>query len=283
MAMIRDACDHGVAAIVVTHDAHLASWADRVVFLRDGHIVDHVAPMRFRPALRCFCRQWPDRARDPGVPMSTTVLAPVATDPSRRRGSARSTGRRPLGVAPVSAGMASAVPDPGPHHRGGGRHHRGLGRRHEQSAAEERRIRHGPGLRRPSRRYDAHAGERHRQPGARFGRVEVIENETLSIPGSINTYQLRAQDPHGPFGGPMLSLVSGRYPSGADQVAVTSGVASAFHLRTGSNGGWLASSARWSASSRTPRAFSTSSRSSSRGRSRAPPGSRCCSTPRACR
>ncbi len=66
------------------------------------------------------------------------------------------------------------------------------------------------------------------------GRVDVIENETLSIPGSINTYQLRAQDPHGPFGGPMLSLVSGHYPSGADQVAVTSGVASAFHLTTGS-------------------------------------------------
>ena len=61
----------------------------------------------------------------------------------------------------------------------------------------------------------------------------MIENETLSIPGSINTYQLRAQDPHGPFSGPMLSLVSGHYPSGADQVAVTSGVASAFHLTVG--------------------------------------------------
>jgi putative ABC transport system permease protein len=67
----------------------------------------------------------------------------------------------------------------------------------------------------------------------RFGRVEVIKNETLSIPGSINTYQLRAQDPHGPFGGPMLTLVSGHYPSGVDQVALTSGVASAFHLAVG--------------------------------------------------
>jgi putative ABC transport system permease protein len=67
------------------------------------------------------------------------------------------------------------------------------------------------------------------------GPVDVIENETLSIPGSINTYQLRAQDPHGPYGGPMLSLVSGHYPSGADQVAVTSGVASAFHLSVGSS------------------------------------------------
>lgn len=67
----------------------------------------------------------------------------------------------------------------------------------------------------------------------RFGRVEVIENETESIPGSINTFTLRAESSHGPFSGPMLSLVSGHFPSGADQVAVTSGVASAFHLRIG--------------------------------------------------
>jgi putative ABC transport system ATP-binding protein len=42
MRMILDACKRGVAAVVVTHDAHLASWADRVVFLRDGRSVDHV-------------------------------------------------------------------------------------------------------------------------------------------------------------------------------------------------------------------------------------------------
>ncbi len=67
----------------------------------------------------------------------------------------------------------------------------------------------------------------------RFGTVEVIENATFSIPGSINTYQLRAQSPDGPFSKPMLSLLSGRYPTGPDQVAVTSGVASAFHLLVG--------------------------------------------------
>ena len=43
MKMIREACKRGVAAVVVTHDAHLASWADRVVFLRDGRIVDQDA------------------------------------------------------------------------------------------------------------------------------------------------------------------------------------------------------------------------------------------------
>jgi len=44
MRMIRGACKQGVAAVVVTHDAHLASWADRIVFLRDGQIVDQSVP-----------------------------------------------------------------------------------------------------------------------------------------------------------------------------------------------------------------------------------------------
>ena len=44
MRLIHDACKRGVAAVVVTHDAQLASWADRVVFLRDGRVVDQTAP-----------------------------------------------------------------------------------------------------------------------------------------------------------------------------------------------------------------------------------------------
>ena len=44
MRLVHDACKRGVAAVVVTHDAQLASWADRVVFLRDGNIVDQTAP-----------------------------------------------------------------------------------------------------------------------------------------------------------------------------------------------------------------------------------------------
>ena len=40
MRLIHDACQRGVAAVVVTHDAQLASWADRVVFIRDGRVVD---------------------------------------------------------------------------------------------------------------------------------------------------------------------------------------------------------------------------------------------------
>ncbi len=44
MRMILAACHGGVAAVVVTHDAKLASWADRVVFLRDGRAVDETLP-----------------------------------------------------------------------------------------------------------------------------------------------------------------------------------------------------------------------------------------------
>ncbi len=45
MRQILAACHRGMAAIVVTHDAQLASWADRVVFLRDGRIVDQTVPI----------------------------------------------------------------------------------------------------------------------------------------------------------------------------------------------------------------------------------------------
>jgi putative ABC transport system ATP-binding protein len=42
--LMHAACKKGVAAVVVTHDAQLASWADRVVFIRDGKVVDQTAP-----------------------------------------------------------------------------------------------------------------------------------------------------------------------------------------------------------------------------------------------
>jgi putative ABC transport system ATP-binding protein len=45
MRLIHEACKRGVAAVVVTHDAQLASWADRVVFLRDGLVTDQTAPL----------------------------------------------------------------------------------------------------------------------------------------------------------------------------------------------------------------------------------------------
>ena len=40
MRLLRAACQRGVAGVVVTHDPQLASCADRVLFLRDGRVID---------------------------------------------------------------------------------------------------------------------------------------------------------------------------------------------------------------------------------------------------
>jgi putative ABC transport system ATP-binding protein len=40
LRLLRDHCDRGGSGVLVTHDARFAAWADRVVFLRDGRIVD---------------------------------------------------------------------------------------------------------------------------------------------------------------------------------------------------------------------------------------------------
>jgi putative ABC transport system permease protein len=67
---------------------------------------------------------------------------------------------------------------------------------------------------------------------AHFGTIEVIESENLST-GTVNTAELRAQDPNGVYGRPMLSLVSGRYPVGAREVDLTQGLASTYEVYIG--------------------------------------------------
>jgi putative ABC transport system ATP-binding protein len=54
MRLLRATCESGVAGVVVTHDAQLASWADRIVFLRDGRVVDQTAG---RPGPESLVRQ----------------------------------------------------------------------------------------------------------------------------------------------------------------------------------------------------------------------------------
>ncbi|MDP9331181.1 MAG: ABC transporter ATP-binding protein [Actinomycetota bacterium] len=44
LRLLRGHCDRGGAGVLVTHDARFAAWADRIVFLRDGGIVDETAP-----------------------------------------------------------------------------------------------------------------------------------------------------------------------------------------------------------------------------------------------
>jgi putative ABC transport system ATP-binding protein len=40
LRLLRVRCDAGAAGVLVTHEARHAAWADRVVFLRDGVVVD---------------------------------------------------------------------------------------------------------------------------------------------------------------------------------------------------------------------------------------------------
>jgi putative ABC transport system ATP-binding protein len=40
LKLLRTRCDAGAAGVLVTHEARHAAWADRVVFLRDGAMVD---------------------------------------------------------------------------------------------------------------------------------------------------------------------------------------------------------------------------------------------------
>jgi putative ABC transport system ATP-binding protein len=44
MQLLRQRCGAGCAVVQVTHDVRHAAWADRVVFLNDGRIVDEAAP-----------------------------------------------------------------------------------------------------------------------------------------------------------------------------------------------------------------------------------------------
>lgn len=45
LMVLRDRCDAGAAVLLVTHDSRHASWADRIVNLRDGAVVDIVGDL----------------------------------------------------------------------------------------------------------------------------------------------------------------------------------------------------------------------------------------------
>jgi putative ABC transport system permease protein len=67
-----------------------------------------------------------------------------------------------------------------------------------------------------------------------FGTIQVIGRRIATIPGSTQTIEFRAEDPRGPYSGPMLALIQGHYPSRAGQVAVTGQIAQTLRLRIGS-------------------------------------------------
>jgi putative ABC transport system permease protein len=67
----------------------------------------------------------------------------------------------------------------------------------------------------------------------RFGTVEVVTHQQVAVPGSVSSVDVRAEEPHGPYGHVTLRLDSGRFPTSAGEVAVTAGVAKLFGLQAG--------------------------------------------------
>ena len=67
----------------------------------------------------------------------------------------------------------------------------------------------------------------------RFGDIDVVSHQSIAVPGSVTPVDLRAQDPDAGKEQPTVRLLSGRYPAGAEEVAVTRGVADLFDLRVG--------------------------------------------------
>jgi putative ABC transport system permease protein len=70
-----------------------------------------------------------------------------------------------------------------------------------------------------------------------YGPASVIDDQPIAT-GQTGGADLRAQDPNAPYTRVLLALESGRYPTAAGQVAVTSGLAGLYGLRIGS--GWHA-------------------------------------------
>jgi putative ABC transport system permease protein len=76
----------------------------------------------------------------------------------------------------------------------------------------------------------------------RWGPADVVENQDIAN-GSTQPLQLRAENPHGHDNSPLLGLVSGTYPAGPGQAALTSQVAAAYGAHVG--GTWRAAGTTW--------------------------------------
>ena len=268
MRMIRTACKRGVAAVVVTHDAQLASWADRVVFIRDGRIVG------------------PDGARaGPGVAAGAgpviaalLVLGLLAVATAIWGGQRRHHGPDRAGARPRDAGawlVSAALPGTRP--RGGGVPARRavmrwgwrlfrrewrqqllvLGLLTVAVAATIWGASVVTNTQLPNPDYatlgtaaasvtlpgtDPHLAADIAAIQDHWGPADVIETQDIAT-GTTQPVQLRAESPHGHYTAPLLSLVNGTYPAGPGQVALTSQVAALYDARIG--GAWQAAGTTW--------------------------------------
>ena len=75
-----------------------------------------------------------------------------------------------------------------------------------------------------------------------WGPADLIETQNIAT-GTTQPVQLRAENPHGHYNSPLLSLVSGGYPDGPGQVALTSQVTALYGTHVG--GTWQAAGTTW--------------------------------------
>ena len=186
MRLIRAACQRGVAGVVVTHDAQLASWADRVVFLRDGRVVDQTAPAA-----------GPESLLAP-QPMSVAVRRPPGPGCRRRRtGGAparravirwawrmfrREWRRQVLVLALLTVAVAATTV--------------GLGVVVQRRPARGRPdVRHGQHHHQPPRLRPAAERRRRRPPGPVRHRSTWSPIRRVAVPGSVSTVDLRGREP----------------------------------------------------------------------------------------
>ena len=76
----------------------------------------------------------------------------------------------------------------------------------------------------------------------RWGPADLIENQNIAT-GTTQPVQLRAESPQGHYNAPLLSLVSGDYPAGPGQAALTSQMAGLYGAHVG--GTWRAAGTTW--------------------------------------
>ena len=251
MRMLRTACQDGVAGVVVTHDAQLASWAHRVVFMRDGRIVDQTPPLAgrrvaarrsttltvradnggtaarravLRWARRSFRREWRQQL------LVSSIAHRVGGGRSRLRHRERTTPwayrKTRCSVRRTTASPSrSPTSGPSPTSRGGGRTVRW-------------------------RRCD----RRMARSGARLGRIGRVPG-----PGPDRSVL-----------GPMLARLDGRYPMTQARWRSPTGVAATLQWRSATLSTSTAEPGRWLAWSRTRATSTTSSHSSRRPSSTTP-------------
>jgi putative ABC transport system permease protein len=78
--------------------------------------------------------------------------------------------------------------------------------------------------------------------GGRWGPADLIEEQNITT-GAGQSVQLRAESPHGHYNAPLLGLVSGTYPAGPGQAALTSQVATRYGAHVG--GTWHTAGTTW--------------------------------------